>query len=241
MARITQRPCTVELCVRIQGATARKGLCHMHSNRQRLEGSVGSPYPRHNPAGTICDVEGCKRKPELKRKCRLHYSRFKRSGDKTLSAPLQVKHGYYGTPTYRSWSAMKSRCMNPNSTKWNKYGGAGISVCREWSDFSAFVNDMGERPDGTTLDRIDGNGNYEPSNCRWATPTSQAYNTRRRESIQMRGVNVGRDGRIRVEISKFTTTISIGSFDCNEEAAWMYDQWALALYGDMAILNFDYR
>lgn len=83
-----------------------------------------------------------------------------------------------GTPTYRSWLAMRNRCHNPNNEKYPAYGGAGISVCSRWRDsFENFLFDMGSRPGGTTLDRIDGAGNYEPDNCRWATAKQQAENS----------------------------------------------------------------
>lgn len=82
------------------------------------------------------------------------------------------------SPTYRSWQAMKHRCLNPRATKWDLYGGRGITVCARWMRFDTFLSDMGERPDGTSLDRIDPNGNYEPGNCRWATPLEQRHNRR---------------------------------------------------------------
>ena len=83
------------------------------------------------------------------------------------------------SPTYHSWSSMKTRCNNPNRSQWKDYGGAGISYCQEWDTFAKFLEDMGERPSGTSLDRINPYGNYEPSNCRWATPQEQNLNTRK--------------------------------------------------------------
>lgn len=81
------------------------------------------------------------------------------------------------TPTYNTWLAMRQRCRYPHHAKYAQYGGRGIGVCDRWFDsFNAFLADMGERPAGHTLDRIDGLGDYEPRNCRWATPGQQAAN-----------------------------------------------------------------
>lgn len=80
------------------------------------------------------------------------------------------RHGYFGTPTYKSWSEMKYRC-NHNIKKYKN-----INYCKEWENFEIFLKDMGERPQNTSLDRIDVNGNYEPKNCRWATFEQQENN-----------------------------------------------------------------
>lgn len=98
-------------------------------------------------------------------------------------------HGQRGTPTHNTWLAMKQRCNYAECEAYEFYGARGITVCKRWDDsFENFLADMGERPDGMTIERNETNGNYEPSNCRWATMPEQQRN--RRTTIK-----VERDGK----------------------------------------------
>jgi len=90
-------------------------------------------------------------------------------------------HGLYGTPTNRTWNALRNRCNNPMNKDYSRYGGRGIKVCERWNLFENFLSDMGEKPKGLSIDRIDNNGNYEPANCRWATVSQQNSNQRPRK------------------------------------------------------------
>lgn len=129
---------------------------------------------------TNCAVTDCGTYVYAKGFCQKHYARTYKYGtpDKVIKFVGENRHKH---PLYKLYHGMLDRCRNPNNTHFKYYGGRGIQVCERWQGpkgFTHFLEDMGERPQGLTLDRIDNNGNYEPGNVRWATRKQQIANTR---------------------------------------------------------------
>lgn len=103
-----------------------------------------------------------------------------------IVANINYRHGHSTageTPTYCSWRAMINRCQNPNDPRYKDYGGRGITVCDSWKKFPAFLADMGERPEGKTLDRAENDLGYDANNCKWSTPTEQIRNRRNSKHV----------------------------------------------------------
>jgi hypothetical protein len=138
-------------------------------------------------------IRGDSLKSEATRSCGcLHNAQSKVNGK---NGGGRLIHGHTKnknrSPEYNSWHSMLQRCTNPKDPKYHLYGGRGIRVCPQWNKFENFLSDMGPRPQGKSLDRYPNlNGDYHPTNCRWATPKQQAKNSRRWSSL-MRGPQNG--------------------------------------------------
>ena len=140
-------------------------------------------------------------------------------------------HGMWGTPTYISWHKMKQRCTNERCDSCWRYGGAGIGLCDKWVTFEGFYEDMGERPPGTQIDRIDSCKGYYKENCRWATLIINAYNRKRSiKSNLPRGVSKS-GKRFRAFITIQYVQYSLGSHDTPELAHEEYRKVAMEWFG----------
>lgn len=144
-------------------------------NRIERSGSIRARWNCLCDCGTRVTVEGKNLSRGLTRSCGC------------LAKEKEVKHGMSATRLYGLWRTLKQRCTNPNNTHYASYGGRGITLCEAWHDFEAFYRDVGERPRGKTLDRIDNDKGYEPGNVRWATRLEQANNRRTNVHIEFRG------------------------------------------------------
>lgn len=173
--------------------------------------------------------------------CSKHYNRVRRYGSPYVNRmlPGNLKANYSKTPTYFSWMSMIGRCTNPNKDGYESYGGRGIKVCDRWKTYANFYEDMGERPKGMTLDRIDTDGDYELSNCRWSTHHTQALNRRLsiRNKSGYRGVCQVKKKWAAYIMSKGVNHRLGTTFNTPEEAALAYNVAALQYHGSEAKLN----
>lgn len=162
-----------------------------------------------------CQADNCARIAHAKGYCSLHYGRVK--NDRAIDAPVRARDGREKHPAYKCYRAMLRRCYHPSTYLYHRYGGRGISVCEEWvKDFWQFSKDMGERPRGYSIDRLDSDGNYEPSNCRWASVKEQSYN--RSNSKKYPGVNLHSNGYYGYTIIRGAISYRVSQFGSDEEA-----------------------
>lgn len=157
----------------------------------RLVAISAAPANKFNHSTWLCECDCGNRTVTETQKLRSGHSQSCGCAFRETIGKTQLRHGQCvngTTPTYQAWSTAIDRCENPKNRKYADYGGRGIKMCTKWrKDFAAFRKDMGDRPSGRTLDRINNDGNYEPGNCRWATPSEQKMNRRNTIRVTVNG------------------------------------------------------
>lgn len=171
----------------------------------------------------ICKVNLCSRYATGLGMCDLHCTRFKKGQPLTNTAILRGKITHslsqFNRPEYNSWRAMKSRCQDKKYRYYHRYGGRGIGICDRWlgdDGFKNFLKDMGQKPTHKhTLDRINNDGNYEPSNCRWATQSEQVRNSSGATTL-----DVGRGEELIIDILKRNNIDKITYYNRIHSSKW---------------------
>lgn len=160
---------------------------------------------------------------------------------KEVTSEINRTHGMSRTTEYSTWVGMLQRCTNPKAPEYPRYGGRGIVVCDRWlNSFETFLEDMGAKPEGSSLDRIDNDGNYSPENCRWTSPTVQLHNRRKvthsngtPTTSRYKGVYYRKDrGTWTTRLGSGGRTIFYATAYSEREAADLYDEAYYKLYGE---------
>lgn len=185
---MSNKICRIEGCNNLLNSHTAKGLCKTHYRRFLLYGDPLASDRRKMRAKNICSVDGCGNLCHGQGYCEKHYRKYVKYGDATF---VHRKFREDHHREHRSWEQMIARCANKNNANYHNYGGRGIKVCDRWScgidGFYNFLEDMGKRHNGMTLDRIDYNGGYCKENCRWVNMVVQNNNKRNNHYITLYG------------------------------------------------------
>lgn len=174
-----------------QGLPSASGIAGMRFGRLTVISRVGSDRKRQSTWLAACDCGATK----IVAAVYLRNGEVKSCGclvreSSSANGKARKRHGFHGTSTYRIWSGMMTRCFNENDHAFQLYGGRGIRVCDKWRKFDGFLADMGARPAGKSIDRIDNDRGYEPGNCRWATAVQQQNNRSNNRILTFQGLSL---------------------------------------------------
>ena len=233
MASIAHK-CKVNGCIDIPKTT---GYCNRHYISLRRHGDPLHVGVLRKEQILVCTLNGCDRKHKGRGYCGMHLIRLRKYGDTGSVEPVFNRDGKRSNSLYSTYQSMKQRCYDKGCKSYKDYGGRGITVCERWlgkDGFNNFAKDMGDKPTREhSIDRINPNGNYDPTNCRWADRVMQSRNRRYvcKNSSGVRGVCwVTSKKKWSARISNNGKTINLGCFselsmaiDARRRAEELYD------------------
>ena len=231
-----EKSCKVEGCQK-QGKLNKKGhryfprgFCIHHYEKWAKENRDIIEQDKQNVPKS-CSIEGCDNPGPYKRAmCEKHYVRFMKHGDANFVE--KRREGQTEHPLYNTYQGIRGRCLQKTDKDYPRYGGRGVKLCERWSGvdgFFNFIEDMGERPEGYTIDRVDFLGDYSPENCRWADINTQALN---RRDVKNRGVIYYPDkNKYRARISVDGVSHNLGRYKERVEAIQARKEAELKLLG----------